>query len=143
MTKMKLSLTIMSAVIIFVIIGITSCSKSEFGLDESETQNIESVPVSTDAVLSQANIVSVKENYTDEETGITGTMYEIENADGTVQQILKVEKYPTELDEPDKGWLIRRASMSTWESGGMVYFGCIGYQDFNCAVLFDKITIAW
>ena len=33
---MKLSLKIMTALFIFAIIGITSCSKNEFGLDDEE-----------------------------------------------------------------------------------------------------------
>jgi len=132
MKKIKLLLSIGLAMFVIFIIG---CSKNEFGLND---QNAEQVPVSIENVLTNSNIVSITENYTDKDTGITGTLYVIKNSDGTLQEVLKVDKEVENIaDLETKSW-IKRASVVTTPD----HIECIGAKG-NCMQIFNKIIIAW
>ena len=152
MKKLKLSLKIVAALFIFAVIGLVACNKSSLGFDENE--NVYSEDAQTSSVVQdnvsindvikmlydQDRIISVKENYTDENTGATGTLYTYKSSDGT-KQILKVSEKPKNIEE--KGWIIH--SVATWgayDINGNFYLrtecngpngGCAGWANFYIA----------
>ncbi len=55
----------------------------------------------------KGKIFKVTPNYKDSEIGITGTLYEIKNENGTTQYLLDTNEDISAIDENVKGWLGR------------------------------------
>ncbi|MCD4793203.1 MAG: hypothetical protein K8R54_08235 [Bacteroidales bacterium] len=136
----------MTVMFIFAVIGITSCQKSELGLDETEGEfseeveiNISQETVSIDDVIeslkNEEQIISVKENYIHAETGIKGTLYEYKDYDGTIKEILKADKEPKNID---KAWI---RSVVAVDYQNTTYYRCLG-SGSNCFG-FQRLYIAW
>jgi len=103
---MKLSLKIMTALFIFAVIGITSCTKNEFGLDVEENienynfsefqqfkQNISEEKLFSE--LKNKKGIKITKNYFHSESGCTGTLYEYINFKGKTEMVLEVKEKPS------------------------------------------------
>lgn len=133
---MKLSLKIMTALFIFAVIGITSCTKNEFGIDNSEEQFMEDVNLHNSKqittkqlsrILKNKKGVKVIENYFHKESGVIGTLYEYNEPDGNVVRVLESNKNLENYDT--KTWIGRAAVSAHWSDGigdmpGYWYYRC-------------------
>lgn len=148
--KIMRKITTFLTVLLLYLITFTSCNKeNSFLSDNSDYNETQTKSYSDDIaeeaidltskemlnILEQKNdkIISVEENYTDKETGITGTLYTIKN-DGEIQQWLKADEKP----DFSKGFFPKRHSVIMYVGGGWpndpndTDFDCSGSNDPNC-----------
>ncbi len=140
----------MAALFIFAVIGITSCNKSQLGLDVEENienYNLSEIQqseqnISTEQLFSELNNkkgVKITKNYFHEESSCTGTLYEYKDFKGETKKVLEVK------DKPNIKQIVKSVVTVVYTdvNGDIMYTEhlCIGYGS-NC-IGFSNLYIAW
>ena len=133
---MKTQISIITGLVIFITVLTSGCNKED-DLLLNQNNEVEKTSILTEKTTSQKadivaifdnlaknkKIISITENYTDKELGITGTLYVIDK-NGENQEWLLTDKEP---NLPKGGVPRRRSVVATYDD-----VVCTGFDEYDC-----------